>query len=390
MEGRKRAHSDAGESASSSPPHDSDTEKSTTTLESSPTTSSSEPSSENDSFPNSTSKWRRSDIDKLGIKLSYRACAMDVVYEWGLYTMFRKDVVSEELNTVEEILYVCNSIEADFTSFEELQRKFIGNPAICNEFVPTEKMPDGIGLCSCRFEEFQQKMELVLREGIEVNASVSESNFQTLFEDFLKICGIITRHQPDIAIKKMKVKGEIVSSAPDILCYGLEGKVLCVIEIFGKVENIKGEDTYGSPVIKKTRHASSEVDPCLPDALLAQHIGELLAYLDNSVTHMDLCGSVGRDILGFTVEKTQVTVTHLQLTELSWEKIQNTTRKGSLKHMEKPVLHYSRRYDFLKKSDRQELFKVILHIKLMHSVHEKVAGQRKTKGTTNILSKKKF
>ncbi|XP_062590228.1 uncharacterized protein LOC134251825 isoform X2 [Saccostrea cucullata] len=366
MEGRKRAHSDAGESASSSPPHDSDTEKSTTTLER--------------SFPNSTSKWRRSDIDKLGIKLLYRAFAMDVVYEWGLYTMFRKDVVSEELNTVEEILHVCNSIEANFTSFEELQRKFIGNSVICNEFVPREKIPDGIGLCSGRFEEFQQKLELVLREGIEVNASVSESNFQTLFEDFLKICGIITRHQPDIAVKKMKVKGEIVSSAPDILCYGLEGKVLCV------VKNIKGEDTYGSPVIKKTCHASSEVDPCLPDALLAQQIGELLAYLDKSVTHMDLCGSVGRDILGFTVEKTKVTVTHLQLTELSWEKIQNTTRKGSLKHMEKPVLHYSRRYDFLKKSERQELFKVILHIKLMDFVHEKVARQRKTKGTTNILS----
>ncbi|XP_062606606.1 uncharacterized protein LOC134268371 isoform X2 [Saccostrea cucullata] len=381
MEGRKRAHC----SGSYSPPDDSDTEKSNTTLESTPpTTTSTSSSSESDSFPSSTSKWRRTDVDKLGIKLAYRACAMDVVYEWGLYTMFRKDVVSEELNTVEEILYVCNSIEADFTSFEELQRKFIENPMICKEFVPTEKMPDGLGVCSCRFEEFQRKLELVLREGIRVNASVSESNFQTLFEDFLKICGIITRHQPDIAIKKMKVKGEIVSSAPDIICYGLEGKVLCVVEIFGKVENIRGEDTYGSPVIKKTRRASSEVMPCPPDALLAQHIGELLAYLDDSVTHMDLCGSVGRDILGFMVEKTQVTVTHLQSNVVSWETIQTTTRSGSLKHVEKPVLHYSRRYDFLNKSDRQELFKVILHMKLMHSVHEKVAGQRKMKGTTNL------
>ena len=60
------------------------------------------------------------------------------------------------------------------------------------------------------------------------------------------------------------------------------------------------------PIIKKTRHATSEVDPCLLDSLLAQHIGELLAYVDSSVTHIDLCGSVGRDILGFTVEKTLV------------------------------------------------------------------------------------
>uniref|UniRef100_K1R123 Uncharacterized protein n=1 Tax=Magallana gigas TaxID=29159 RepID=K1R123_MAGGI len=110
-------------------------------------------------------------------------------------------------------------------------------------------------------------------------------------------------HQPDVSVKKMKIKGEIVSSAPDIICYGFEGKVLCVVEVKKK---IKGDDVFGLPVIKKTRHALSEVDPCLPDSLLAQHIGELLAYVDSSVTHMDLCGSVGRDILGFTVEKTLV------------------------------------------------------------------------------------
>eukprot|EP00105_Crassostrea_gigas_P042392 XP_019926540.1 PREDICTED: uncharacterized protein LOC105337110 [Crassostrea gigas] len=197
----------------------------------------------------------------------------------------------------------------------------------------------------------------------------------------------MTRHQPDVSVKKMKIKGEIVSSAPDIICYGFEGKVLCVVEVKKK---IKGDDVFGLPVIKKTRHALSEVDPCLPDSLLAQHIGELLAYVDSSVTHMDLCGSVGRDILGFTVEKTLVTVTHLQLTELSWEKIQNSTKKGSIKHSEKPVLHYSRRYDYLKKADRQELFKVILHLKLMLSVHEKISLQRKSKGTIDILSKKKI
>ncbi|XP_061178539.1 uncharacterized protein LOC133187193 [Saccostrea echinata] len=379
MERGKRAHSDMCDTSSSSSPHDRHTEKLTTTSESSPTISSTKLSGENDSFPGSTSEWKESDINKLGIKLLYRASAMDVVYEWGLYQMFRKDIVSEELNTVAEILNVCNSIEANFISFEDLQRDFIGNREICNEFVPKEKIPDGIGLCSCHFEEFQQKLELVLREGIEVNASISETNFQTLFEDFLKICGIITRHQPDIAVKKFKVKGEIVSSAADILCYSLEGKVLCVVKL---KKNIEDKDTYDSPVIKKTRHVSSQ------DAFLAQHTGELLAYLDSSVTHMDLCGSVGRDILGFTVEKTQVTVTHLQLTEVSWEKIQNSNKKGPFKHLEKPVLHYSQRYDFLKKSERQELFKVILHVKLMQHVQEKVVGQRKTKGTTNIMSKR--
>nr|XP_022303812.1 uncharacterized protein LOC111111245 isoform X2 [Crassostrea virginica] len=333
MEDRKRKYS---------PPQDSNTEISTTTVESLPPTSSSDPSSENDSFPQCTSQWKRCDIDKLGIKMLYRGCAMDVVYEWGLYTMFRKDVVSEELNTVEKILDICDSIAADFLSFEELQSKFDENPEICNTFLPTEKISFGMGL-----------------------------------------------HRPDVATKKVKIKGEIVSSTPDILCYGLEGKVLCLVEVFGE-DKIKKMTQGDGPVVKKTRHATSEVDPCLPESLLAQHIGELLAYVDSSVTHMDLCGSVGRDILGFTVEKTLVSVTHLQLTELSWEKIQNSTKKGSIKHSDKPVLHYSRRYNYLKKSDRQELFKVILHLKLMQSVHEKITLQRKSKGTTDILSKKRI
>lgn len=71
---------------------------------------------------------------------------MDVVYEWGLYTMFRKDVVSEELNTVEKILDICDSITADFLSFEELQSKFSENREICDTFLPTAKMSFGIGL----------------------------------------------------------------------------------------------------------------------------------------------------------------------------------------------------------------------------------------------------
>ena len=79
-----------------------------------------------------------------------------------------------------------------------------------------------------------------------------------------------------------------------------------IIILFCQTYQVKKMTQGDGPVIKKTRHATSEVDPCLPDSLLAQHIGELLAYVDSSVTHMDLCGSVGRDILGFTVEKTLV------------------------------------------------------------------------------------
>lgn len=71
---------------------------------------------------------------------------MCVVYEWGLYKLLRKDVVSEELNAMEKIINICNSIRADFTSFEELQTHFKRNYDISNLFIPTENIPEGLGL----------------------------------------------------------------------------------------------------------------------------------------------------------------------------------------------------------------------------------------------------
>lgn len=103
---------------------------------------------------------------------------------------------------------------------------------------------------------------------------------------------------------------------------------------------------------------------------------------------MDICGRAGRDVLGFIVENTHVTVTHLQISRLSLERIQNSTGEGLVKHEEKPLLHYSRPFNYLRKSDRQELFKAILHIRLMLSIHEKVTIQRKNAGTVDIFRRK--
>lgn len=100
----------------------------------------------NDSFPSNTTDWKRCHIEKLGIKPLYRSCAMDVVYEWGLYKLLRKDVVSEELNAVEKIINICDSISADFSSFEELQTQFARNHDISNLFIPTKSIPEGLGL----------------------------------------------------------------------------------------------------------------------------------------------------------------------------------------------------------------------------------------------------
>lgn len=59
-----------------------------------------------------------------------------------------------------------------------------------------------------------------------------------------------------------------------------------------------------------------------------------------------------------------------------------------MKHEEKPLLHYSRPFNYLRKSDRQELFKAILHIRLMLSIHEKVTIRRRNAGTVDIFRRR--
>lgn len=50
-------------------------------------------------------------------------------------------------------------------------------------------------------------------------------NFQFFYLHF------VFRHQPDIAVKKTKVKGRDISSAPDVICYGMEGNISCIVKV---------------------------------------------------------------------------------------------------------------------------------------------------------------
>lgn len=65
----------------------------------------------------------------------------------------------------------------------------------------------------------------------------------------------------------------------------------------------------------------------------------------------------------------QIRVTFLKVHPTGMQKIQNTpvNRPGSLKlnDGEYPEFYYSRRYNFLKRQDRKDLFKALLLIKMM-------------------------
>lgn len=170
----------------------------------------------------------------------------------------------------------------------------------------------------------------------------------------------VFRRQPDIAAKKTRVKGRDISSAPDVICYGIEGNISCIVKvlhvclaatvkiyvtnnvhhviisvcfkrkssfntacmyaIFSKLKELnpslkfmfqvdksrKCSDLDGIPDSKKSRQDESPGrDKCISDCF-AQHTGDLLAFSEHSISHMDICGRAGRDILGFIVENTHV------------------------------------------------------------------------------------
>lgn len=54
--------------------------------------------------------------------------------------------------------------------------------------------------CSCRFEEFQQQLELLLWDRTPSD-QISHSCFQTLFQDLLSIFGIVSRWEDWIMLK---------------------------------------------------------------------------------------------------------------------------------------------------------------------------------------------
>lgn len=63
------------------------------------------------------------------------------------------------------------------------------------------------------------------RESIIVTCVRLTNNFQFSNLHF------VFRRQPDIATKKTRVKGRDISSAPDVICYGIEGNISCIVKV---------------------------------------------------------------------------------------------------------------------------------------------------------------
>ncbi|XP_061197002.1 uncharacterized protein LOC133205250 isoform X2 [Saccostrea echinata] len=200
-----------------------------------------------------------------------------------------------------------------------------------------------------------------------------EIDYQILFEKFLKLFEFKVMTQSYLPMGHATIFGQEISSKADILVTKCDDPriILSVCEV--KRKNPE-EGTDFSPVKKKSCSSSSTLETVneetssstssiggLSSNVYAQHVGELLAYLESSV--------LKRGLLGMVIQKTNVLFTFLKIKPESFEKIKRRNKPGSVKFDstkdEEPILFYTKQLNFLKSEDRKIIFKALITMRIM-------------------------
>ncbi|XP_048750932.2 uncharacterized protein LOC125662670 isoform X2 [Ostrea edulis] len=200
--------------------------------------------------------------------------------------------------------------------------------------------------------------------------------YQVLFQKLLRCIEFRMQSQLEVPTGQINICGQEVTSKADIV--GLKcddpSKILFICE--EKSSQVKrkccSEGTAYSPV-KKKRHPSADVEFAaevtssgsesldMPSNVHAQHIGELLSYLECSVTDEGL--------LGMVIQKTDVMFTYLKIDPESVEKIKRRKESGPVTFdttkQEDPVFFYTKQFNLLRREDRRTIFKTLVTIKMM-------------------------
>ncbi|XP_061167198.1 uncharacterized protein LOC133176044 [Saccostrea echinata] len=333
-------------------------------------TSDSDGSGSSNEFPKCTSAWDCHFVDKLGVR--YRQCDIFeiILNQWRLFNLFKEDYLE-----VESCLKACD-LEANYDSLEDIPVEKAFAPEVqWRTRVQTQendilREPLVSKWFLGKLTEINRCIASIISQ-IKPGGVVSELKYQVLFEKVLQAFGLTTLSDPFIVTQKAQILGRTTSSKADILCCrdDLVHPVIFVCESVHEncsevKKTLSKEDDDLSPPKKKLRASSlhdAETSYIGDQRIWSQHIGELFVYLELS--------PISDRILGFTIEKTWIRVTFLKVHPTGVQKIQNTpvNRPGSLKlnDGEYPEFYFSRRYNFLKRQDRKDLFKALLLIKIM-------------------------
>lgn len=331
-------------------------------------------SANTDSVPNHTRLWRRAFIDKLGIGARRKESPESLIKEWSL-SVLPEECLQEICTMLPKVATCFRNV--DFDSLEEIRE------AVMCDGLPTDLMKlvkfdtdfqypgsQGASTFGARAEDFIFTLAYIM-ESCREDEHFLKWQYQILFDKFLQIFGMKTIQQPFMKTQKSLILKKAVNSEPDILCMTSDPRkgrsVLAVCEV--NVKDIKSNeraDSSSSPnrMQGSPSDVNSSVPAVSPDSFLACHLGDLLVYMDRSVSP--------RAILGMTVEQTSVRFTLLHADESMLERIKKSD--GSVRfdteEEERPMFYYSKPLNYLKRRDRLELMEALLQIRMMQKRFE--------------------
>lgn len=330
------------------------------------------PSTNDDVVPIHTSQWTRAFIDKLGVVVRCKESPESLIKEWSLSVL--PEECLKEISTMLPKVATCFR-NVDFDSIEEIRE------AVRCDRLPSDLMKlvkfdtdfqypgsQGASVFGACAEDFIFTLAYIM-ESCREDENFLEWQYQILFDKFLQIFGMKTIQQPFIKTQKSLILGKVVNSEPDILCMTSDPRKGRSILAVCEVNNVKSNERTDSSSSPKRMHrsssdASSSVPAVIPGCLLACHLGELLAYMDRSVSP--------RAILGMTVEGTSVRFTLLHADERMLErfKMSDGSVRFDTEEEERPVFYYSKPLNYLKRRDRSELIEALLQIRMMQKKFE--------------------
>ncbi|XP_061186824.1 uncharacterized protein LOC133194942 [Saccostrea echinata] len=323
------------------------------------------------SVPLHTSLWTKAFIDRLGVRIVYEQSPENIVKEWSLSVLSEKylDDIETMLPNVDSCLK-----HLDFDSLEDILI------AIRSDRLPVDllkiiKLNTDFQYPGSHFASFRARGEDFLFTLLyiinDIEEDVMDWQYQILFDKFLKMFGFTVIQQPFMKTKKSQIMRTTVDSQSSLLCYTSDPRRQRPVVVVCEVNNNEiSDETAGnhSPSMKKQK-SSVSINPILPhvisDSLMAKHVGELFLHFDESVSP--------RAVLGMTVQRTVVHITLLHAQEDTLQKIRNAGSEGCVFYDEQEKrarFYYSKPLNYLKRDDRRELVRSLLHIILMQQRFE--------------------
>ncbi|XP_052080126.1 uncharacterized protein LOC127718196 isoform X2 [Mytilus californianus] len=211
------------------------------------------------------------------------------------------------------------------------------------------------------YQKFQVHGELFAQQLINISMmkksqDITEGMYQSLFQKFAAMFGLTSLSSSVLGAAQINIGNTTVTSLPDVIFPDVSHtdkdddrlKLLAVCKVtkdFTRREELFPVE-QGNNRKRIRRKEEEKVIQHLDEALQEQHGGELLVQLPLSEHN---------GLLGIIVQKTHITFSYFQCNKIQFEVVKSRDH-----YINKPVIYYSRPYNYLKAADREELIRPLL------------------------------